>query len=418
MSILLKDGKLLYGKNFEVRESDVYIKDNIIHKISKNISKSADSVISCENRLIIPGLINSHTHASMTFFRGFGDGLKLDDWLEKIYPFEKDLGKKEIKWSSYLGMAEMIRSGITTFADMYFMEDVVAESASKIGMRAFLSPGISDRADDPHKEIDKANKMLENIKKLDDEKLNFMYGPHTTYTCSRDFLSKVRDLSREEGVKVHIHVAETESGRRKTEERHGKGPINLLNDLNMLDDKLVAAHGVWLNDDEINILGDSEANLIYNPTSNAKLTSGTAPINKILSENINVGLGTDGMASNDSFDMFEEMKIGTLVQRAKNKELKANTIFRMATQNGANALGIDSGIIKEGKLADLSIINLKSPNLTPLNEPLVNLVFSAHGSNVESVIINGSLVMLDGEILNLDETKIMKKVKEISEEIM
>lgn len=417
MSILLKDGKVLYGDKFKLVGSDILIEDNKIVEVSEEINKTADSVLSCENRVIIPGLINSHTHASMSLFRGFGDGLKLDDWLEKIYSYEKDLTSDQIRWGSYVGMLEMIRSGITTFTDMYFMEDVVAQSASNIGMRAFLSPGISDRAEEPHKEIDRANEVLESIKDLEDDRINFMYGPHTTYTCSKDFLTRVRDLSEKNNVKIHIHLAETKSGREETLDRHDLGPVELLGKLDMLNEKLVAAHGVWLSDEEIDILGDSNANLVYNPSSNAKLSSGTAPINKILSENINVGLGTDGMASNDSFDIFEEMKIGALLQRVKNRQISAKSMFKMATQNGAKALGINAGVIEEGKLADLAIINLNSPNLTPFNDPIVNLVFSGHGSNVESVIIDGELIMLDNEILNLDESEIMKKVDKISEEI-
>lgn len=415
MSILLKNGKVLLGEDHKLKKKDIFIKDNRIDEISENIMRSADSVISCEDRLIIPGFVNSHNHASMAVFRGFGDGLDLDDWLGKIYPIEQSLSREEIKTAAFLAMIEMIKSGITTFADMYFKEDAVAEAVSDIGMRAILAPGISDRGENSDSEINRANEVLKSIKSLNNDRINFMYGPHTTYTCSKKFLERINDLSIDNNVKIHIHVAETESGIEKTKDRHGMGPIKLLDEIGILSDRLVAVHGVWLDNEAIDLLKGSGANFVYNPSSNAKLKSGIAPIEKI-SQKVNVALGTDGAASNDSMDMFEEMKIGALIQRSQGRNLKAEKLFKMATINGSNAFGIDSGVIKEGFLADLSIINLDDPNLSPLNDPIVNLVFSGHGSNVESVIIDGELVMLDGEIIGIDRAKIVEKVNKIAED--
>ncbi len=423
MSILIKNGKVIYGENFEVVEADVLIEGNRIAKVAKGINKSADTVIDAKGRVVSPAFINLHTHSPMGLFRGLADDLPLMDWLQNhIWPREAKLTREYTKVGAYLGALEMIKSGTGTFLDMYFFMDGVAEVALESGLRGYLSYGMIDLGDPEktEKEIREALRVMEFIEKLDSDRVHFVFGPHAPYTCSIALLKEVRRLASEHGKLITIHVSETMAEIGQITERYGKSPVVLLDDIGFLGRDVIIAHGVWLDSRDIQILAREGVTVAHNPGSNMKLASGVMPLQRLRNAGVNVGLGTDGAASNNNLDMLDEMKLAALLHKVHNLDptvADAKTVFRMATLNGARALGIKAGMIKEGYLADIAIINFNKPHLRPVNNVISHLVYSANGNDVETTIVDGKVLMLDGEILTLDEEKILSDAERVIGEL-
>ena len=423
MSILIKNGRVIYGENFEVVEADVLIEDNRIAKVAKSINESADTVIDATGRVVSPGFVNLHTHSPMGLLRGLADDLPLMDWLQNhIWPREAKLTPEYIKAGAYLGALEMIRSGTTTFLDMYFHMDKVAEAVLKAGLRGYLSYGMIDLGDPDKtdKEVKDALREMEAIEKLNSNRVHFVFGPHAPYTCSIALLKEVRRLASEHDKLITIHVSETMAEIGQITERYGKSPVVLLDDIGFLGNDVIIAHGVWLDSRDIQILARHGVTVAHNPASNMKLASGVMPIGKLLNAGVNVGLGTDGSASNNNLDMLEEMKLAALLHKVHNLDpviADAKTVFRMATRNGAKALRLSAGLIKEGYLADIAIINFNRPHLRPINDVISHLVYSANGNDVETTIVDGKILMLDGEVLTLDEEKVMGEAEKVVEKI-
>ncbi|AHF81214.1 amidohydrolase family protein [Thermococcus paralvinellae] len=423
MGILIKNGYVVYGENLEVLKADIYIEDNKITKIGKNLNISADYVIDAKGKVVSPGFINLHTHSPMGLFRGLADDLPLMDWLKNhIWPKEAKLTREITKVGAYLGALEMIKTGTTAFLDMYFYMDAVAEVVLESGLRGYLSYGMIDlgEPDKTEKEIKVALETMEFIEKLNSERVQLVFGPHAPYTCSIALLKKVRELANEHKKLITIHVAETMTEIGQIAERYGKSPVVLLDDIGFLADDVIIAHGVWLDSRDIHILARYRVSIAHNPASNMKLASGVMPIERLLNAGVNIGLGTDGSASNNNLDMLEEMKIAALLHKVHNLDptvADAKTIFKMATQNGAKALHLNAGVIKEGALADLVIIDFNQPHLRPINNVISHLVYSANGNDVETTIVDGKILMLDREVLTLDEEKILKKAEEVVEKL-
>ncbi len=423
MSILIKNGHVIYGENFEVLKADVLIENNRIVKVAKEISEAADTVIDAKGKVISPGFINLHTHSPMGLFRGLADDLPLMDWLrEHIWPKEAKLTREYVKVGAYLGALEMIKTGTTAFLDMYFYMDAVAEVVLESGIRGYLSYGMIDlgELDKTEKEIKVALKTMKFIEKLNSERIHFVFGPHAPYTCSIALLKRVRELANEHKKLITIHVAETMTEIGQIAERYGKSPVVLLDDIGFLADDVIIAHGVWLDSWDVHILARHRVSIAHNPASNMKLASGVMPIERLLNAGVNIGLGTDGSASNNNLDMLEEMKIAALLHKVHNLDptvADAKTIFKMATQNGAKALHLNAGVIKEGALADLVIIDFNQPHLRPINNVISHLVYSANGNDVETTIVDGKILMLDREVLTLDEEKILEKAEEVVEKL-
>ncbi len=423
MSILIKNGKVIYGENFEVVEADVLIEGNRIAKVAKGINKSADTVIDAKGRVVSPAFINLHTHSPMGLFRGLADDLPLMDWLQNhIWPREAKLTREYTKVGAYLGALEMIKSGTGTFLDMYFFMDGVAEVALESGLRGYLSYGMIDLGDPEktEKEIREALRVMEFIEKLDSDRVHFVFGPHAPYTCSIALLKEVRRLASEHGKLITIHVSETMAEIGQITERYGKSPVVLLDEVGFLGRDVIIAHGVWLDSRDIQILAREGVTVAHNPGSNMKLASGVMPLQRLRNAGVNVGLGTDGAASNNNLDMLDEMKLAALLHKVHNLDptvADAKTVFRMATLNGARALGIKAGMIKEGYLADIAIINFNKPHLRPVNNVISHLVYSANGNDVETTIVDGKVLMLDGEILTLDEEKILSDAERVIGEL-
>lgn len=413
MSILIRNGHVIYGEDFEVVKADVLVEGNRIVKVAKNIKEGADTVIDATGRVVSPGFVNLHTHSPMGLLRGLADDLPLMEWLEKhIWPREAKLTGETIKVGAYLGALEMIKTGTTTFLDMYFHMDAVGEAVLESGLRGYLSYGMIDLGDPERteKEIREALREMREIEKLKSERVRFVFGPHAPYTCSLALLERVRELASEHGKLITIHVSETMSEVGRIFERYGKSPVELLDEIDFWGKDVIIAHGVWLDSRDVQILARHGVTVAHNPGSNMKLASGVMPIEKLLNAGVNVGLGTDGAASNNNLDMLEEMKLAALLHKVHNLNptvADAKTVFRMATLNGAKALGIKAGMIKEGYLADLAIIDFNKPHLRPINNVISHLVYSANGNDVETTIVDGKILMLDREVLTLDEEKIL-----------
>ncbi|NJE02003.1 amidohydrolase family protein [Thermococcus sp. JdF3] len=423
MSILIKNGHVIYGENFEVVKADVLIEGNRIVKVAKEINEAADTVIDAKGKVVSPGFVNLHTHSPMGLFRGLADDLPLMEWLEKhIWPREAKLTREHIKAGAYLGALEMIKTGTTTFLDMYFQMDAVAEAVLESGLRGYLSYGMIDLGDPEktEKEIKEALRTMEFIEKLNSERVHFVFGPHAPYTCSIALLKEVRKLANEHGKLITIHVSETMAELGKIQERYGKSPVVLLDDAGFLGNDVIIAHGVWLDSRDIQILARHGVTVAHNPASNMKLASGVMPLQRLLNAGVNVGLGTDGSASNNNLDMLDEMKLAALLHKVHNLDptvADAKTVFSMATLNGAKALRLNAGVIKEGYLADIVIVHFNRPHLRPINNVISHLVYSASGNDVETTIVDGKILMLDREVLTLDEEKIIDEAEKTIEKL-
>ncbi len=423
MSILIKNGHIIYGENFDVVKADVLIEGNRILKIAKDISEPADTVIDARGKVVSPAFINLHTHSPMGLFRGLADDLPLMDWLQNhIWPREAKLTREYTKVGAYLGALEMIKTGTGTFLDMYFHMDAVAEVVLEAGLRGYLSYGMIDLGDPEktEKELKEAVRTMEFIETLNSDRVQFVFGPHAPYTCSIALLKEVRRLANEHGKLITIHVSETMAEIGQIIERYGKSPVVLLDEIGFLGNDVVAAHGVWLDSRDIQILARHGVTIAHNPGSNMKLASGVMPLERLLNAGVNVGLGTDGAASNNNLDMLDEMKLAALLHKVHNLDptvADAKTVFRMATLNGAKALRLKAGVIKEGYLADLAIIDFNQPHLRPINNVISHLVYSANGNDVETTIVDGKILMLDREVLTLDEELILAEAEKTIEKL-
>ncbi|MCD6373837.1 MAG: amidohydrolase family protein [Thermococcus sp.] len=423
MNILIKNGHVIYGENLEVVRADVLVDGNRIVEVKKGINEAADTVIDATGKVVSPGFINLHTHSPMGLFRGLADDLPLMDWLQNhIWPREAKLTRDYTKVGAYLGALEMIKTGTTTFLDMYFFMDAVAEVVEESGLRGYLSYGMIDLGDPgkTEKEVKEALRTMEFIDKLGSERVHFVFGPHAPYTCSIALLKEVRRLANEHGKLITIHVSETMAEMGQISERYGKSPVVLLDEIGFFGSDVIIAHGVWLDSRDIQILARNGVTVAHNPGSNMKLASGVMPLQKLLNAGVNVGLGTDGAASNNNLDMVEEMKLAALLHKVHNLDptvADAKTVFKMATLNGARALRLNAGVIKPGYLADVVIFDFNKPHLRPINDVVSHIVYSANGNDVETTIVDGKILMLDREVLTLDEEKILDEAEKTIEKL-
>ncbi|MBU1052702.1 MAG: amidohydrolase [Proteobacteria bacterium] len=425
--ILILNGTLVLmdRENTIIENGAVAVNKDIITATGKTgelSSYKAAKVIDAKGGIIMPGLINAHTHASMSIFRGLADDLPLMDWLNNhIFPAESKLTQQRVYDGALLACAEMIQSGITCFCDMYLFEDHVAMAASDAGLRALVGEVLYDFPSPNYGPIEKGflyTKML--IEKYrDDPLIKIAVEPHSTYLCAPELLKNAALLAKKNDLLLVIHVAETESEILQIKAKYGLTPVGFLEDIGVLSSNLLACHCVHLTDNDISLLKKYDAKIAHNPESNMKLASGIAPVPKLLEQGICVGIGTDGCASNNNLDIFHEMnmaaklgKVSTLDPTAMNAE----SVLKMATIDGARALGISdiTGSIEVGKKADVIIIETKKPHLTPMYNPVSVLVHAVRASDVKTSIINGKVVMENGKLLTLDIKKAAEKVRNIA----
>ena len=383
--------------------------------------------IDATGKVIIPGLINTHTHVPMSLFRGIADDLDLNDWLTRyIFPAEaKNVTEDFVRVGTRLGLAEMIRGGTTTFCDMYYFEDAVADETFKAGVRGVLGETVIDFPVADNKTPEQALIYTENYisKWKNNPLITPAIAPHAPYTVSTEHLKQVKNLSDKTGAPIIIHVAETEKEFNDSLAQKKFSPIEYLESIGFLNNRVIAAHVVWATDAELEILKNRAVGIAHNPQSNMKLASGVAPIPKMLAKDLPVGLGTDGAASNNDLDLWEEMDTAAKLHKLISgdpKVLTAEQAFEMATIRGARALHLDDkiGSLETGKLADIVILDFDSLNQTPFYSVYSSLVYATKADDVRTVIINGKVVMRDRSLLNLDESVIKKDANAYRQKII
>ncbi len=427
--ILIKNGHVVTmdPKHQIFERGSVAIKKDKIVAVGKDVKEKADTVIDARGKVVLPGLINAHTHLSMTLLRGVADDMELDPWLKtRIWPIEKHLRAEDCHIGALLGCLEMIKSGTTCFADQYFFMEDVARAVERAGIRGVLSYGIIEFGDPKKRksEIEAGERLVKAWHGKADGKVLTMFGPHAPYTCSPECLMKVKELAKKYGVGIHTHIAETQwEANDEIPKKYGKRPVEHLAAIGFLGPEILAAHCVWLTKEEIKVLRDHGVKPVHNPVSNMKIACGIAPVPEMLAAGIPVALGTDGAASNNALDMFNEMKFAALlnkVGRLNPTVMPAQAVLEMATINGGTALGLEKkiGSLEVGKKADVVLVNLKKPHLTPLHNVVSHLVYSAVGGDVDTTIVDGKILMQGAEVLALDEDKILNQAQKASDDLI
>ena len=372
--------------------------------------------IDARGRVVMPGLINTHTHAPMVLYRGLGDDLNLMDWLQKyIFPAEaKTVSPSFVRTGTRLAALEMIRSGTTTFVDMYYFEEEIAHATREAGLRGVLGQTVIEfpvaDAKTPAEALMRAEAFIRQFQK--DELIVPAVAPHSVYTLDAATLTKVRELATRYSVPVLIHLAETEAENGLSEKRHKARPVAALSALGFWSPRVIAAHGVWLQPEEIAVLKKNGVGVAHNPESNMKLASGAAPVLEYLKADVALGLGTDGAASNNDLDMFEAMRQAAFLHKLATRDPKAvsaRTALEMATIGGARVIGRakELGSLEPGKLADLIVVRMDQPRQTPMYEPISHLVYTTRGDDVDTTIVNGRVLMGGGKVLTLPEAQVL-----------
>jgi 5-methylthioadenosine/S-adenosylhomocysteine deaminase len=373
-------------------------------------------VIDARGRVVMPGLINTHTHAPMVMYRGLGDDLALMDWLQKyIFPAEaKTVSPAFVRTGTQLAALEMIRSGTTAYVDMYYFEEEIARETRRAGLRGVLGQTIIEfpvpDAKTPADALKRAEAFIREFQT--DELITPAVAPHAVYTNDAASLRQSRDLASKYNVPLVTHLAETEAETPLSMKRHQARPVAALDALGLFTGRVIAAHAVWITPDEIQLLKARGVGVAHNPESNMKLASGTAPVPQFLEANVPVGLGTDGAASNNDLDMFEAMRQAAFLHKLQSGDPRvvgARVALDMATLGGARVLGREQelGSLERGKLADVIVVRMDRARQTPMYDPVSHLVYATRGDDVEATIVNGRVLMRGGKVLTLDETRVL-----------
>jgi 5-methylthioadenosine/S-adenosylhomocysteine deaminase len=387
---------------------------------------SARQVIDASGKVVLPGLINTHGHAPMVLYRGLADDLALMEWLEKyIFPAEaKTVSPEMVRIGTRLAALEMIQSGTTTYADMYYFEEAIAEATKQAGLRGVLGQTIirfpvADAAT-PAAGLARAEAFIKTFR--NDPLITPAVAPHSAYTLDKETLLACRDLARNYGVPLLVHLAETADEVRILREQASLTPTGYLESIGFWAPRTLAAHGVWVDDADLGVLKSRGVGVSHNPESNMKLASGTAPVPKYLAAGVALGLGTDGAASNNDLDMFEAMRQAAFLHKLQTgdpRAVPAAAVLDMATRGGAAALGMSQeiGSLEPGKRADLIVVGLRRARQTPRYDVLSHLVYATHGDDVETTIVNGRVLMQDRKVLSLDEAAVLAEAEAFSAKV-
>jgi 5-methylthioadenosine/S-adenosylhomocysteine deaminase len=440
-SIIIKNGTIItLDKNRRIlRNGFIAIEENKIIEVStsnklasKNIS--ADIEIDAKGKIVLPGLINAHTHMFQDLLRGLGDDMELMEWLSKmLYPVAKELSVNDILAGAYLGCIEMIKTGTTCVLDNHHINtseeaiDSVIKAMKETGIRGIVARGIKEKTKrseiwkipdyvfqfTPEEEVKLTEKLMKKWNNDPDGMVKVCPGPTVIFNCSPKLFLECKRLSDEYKVPIHTHIAESPEEVKSTLEDYGKREVEFLDDIGVLNERFHVVHGVWLNEREIKLMAIAGAHHIHCPVSNMYLASGVAPIKKLIENGVNVALATDGPASNNNQDIFSVMKTTALLQKVSTLDptsITCEQVLEMATLGGAKALGLENeiGSIEPGKKADIIIVDLKKPHSAPIHKPISSIVYSALGSDVETVIIDGKVVMENYEIKTINEEKVIK----------
>lgn len=431
VDLLVKNGLVFaHADRMPMPDASVAVRNGQILDIgpAENLAQQyeAPQEIDAAGCLIMPGLVNTHTHAAMSTLRGLADDLPLMDWLHHhIFPAEAKLTADQVYWSTLLACAEMIRSGTTTFCDMYLFEEQVARATDLAGLRALVGEGLFGFPSPNYGPIDNGfaytRKLAANW--AGHPRISVGVMPHAPYTCPPSLLALAAKVARELKLPLCIHLAETKHEEFEIQRDYGCSPVELLERHGILGPDLIAAHCVWLSTSDMDLLATRGVRVSHNPESNMKLASGVAPIPELIVRGIPVGLGTDGCASNNDLDLFREMDSASKLQKVHRLDptaLPAAQVLRMATLDGATVLGMRESIgsLEPGKVADIIVLDMQQPHWQPLYNVPSQLVFSARGADVRDTIVHGKVLMRDRRILSFDEQEVFSKIREIRRKIL
>ena len=427
MNLLIKNGLVLTvnSKNEVLKNSNIAITDDFITAfgdVPENFD--ADKIIDATDHFVLPGLVNTHTHIPMTLFRNYADDLSFWDWLmKKIKPEEDYLSSEHVFWGAKLGVLELIKSGVTCFSDMYFFMNEVAKVSDESGIRACISGILLDVEGLGNEFMKDAIDFIDNWHGKAEGRIKTIFGPHSIYLCGPEYLQETAEEAVKRNSIIHIHLSETRKEIEESVAKFGKTPVKHLADLGIFECKTAAAHCIHVPKEDIEILQNYKVNVLNNPTSNLKLGNGFAPINEFLERGLNVALGTDGPASNNNVNLFEEMHIASIVNKGINEDaelLTAETVLRMATINGAKALGLDNqiGSIEIGKKADLILLDHRKPQYYPRHNPVSSLVYSAQAADIRTVMVNGRILMEDYEVKTIDLEETILNVEKMASDLI
>ena len=420
--MLIKNASLIITQNKKreiLRNKDILIEDGIIARISRDLK--GNNVLDAKNKLVMPGMINLHTHLPLILLRGLSDNKSLFDWTNKLFPFEKRFSKEDIFLGTLLSCIEMIKSGTTCSISEYYFSNIITKAIKSSGIRGFVSETISDRFSISGK-IDDALKIAEFLLKeyKDDDLIKPFVMFHSLDTCNLETIYRTKELAERYSVLLGTHFMETYKQIKAIKIKYGYSPIEVLEKKGILNENSLGDHIGWLTDKDLNLIRRRNVKLVHCPVSNAKLMNdGFQTVSNVLNKKILLGLGTDSPASNNSLDLFEEMKSCILMERIR--MIGSNTIFRgpinaqnllnMVTINAAKILKLNTGSIELGKKADLVLLDMKSSQLHPLIDVISNIVYSCNSSCVSDVICNGKIIMKEREILTFDEEKVINKIE-------
>lgn len=427
MDLLIKNGNVITcNDNNDVLENVcIAIKDGNIELIGKieNIDeKKFNKVIDAKNKIVMPGLVNAHTHSGMSVFRNFTQELPLEEWLfNKIFPVEAKLTKEDIHFGAMLSIAEMIKGGTTTFADMYYHMDEVASLVEKTGIRANLSKSVlslnQDGVGSISRDLEGTKEYFKRWHNSCDGRIKVYIEIHSAYIYDEPSIREAAQLAKDLGTGIHIHVAETENEQNVCKQKYGMDVVRILDKCNVFEVPVLAAHCVHLTDENIKLLKRKNVSVCHNITSNLKLGSGIARIPDMLEQGINIALGTDGCASNDNLNMFEEIHLTSLVHKGILRDptvVKACDVLNMATVNGAKALGFNNlGKIEEGAKADIIIIDTDGIHNTPIGNLVNSLAYSIQASDVNTTIVDGKILMQNKELTTIDEEMLKYEINKV-----
>jgi len=423
MKYKITGGTVLLYQNgvFTPARKDIFIHDGTIEKVGDLSDATGYETVDAKGLLIIPGLANMHTHAYMSFMRGCADDVSFEEWLfRRVMPIEDAMTGEDAYWSTLFGCMEMISTGTTMIADMHMFKGYVPRAMRDAGIRAMIGRGLvgEDLSSDGASRFKEA---MDEMKEYKSDKLDFLLAPHSIYTCSERLLRQIEEKAEELSLYKEIHLAESRKEYEDCVKLRGITPVRYLADLGLLNNRTLLAHCVQLTPDDFEILAQSGAHVVTNPASNAKLGNGIAPVNEMLRHGINVCLGTDGAASNNTQNLFREMGLLSLLHKAamgSSMTLGAQDVLRMATVSAGNASGKKTGKIEEGYLADLTFLDTSTCSLLPANNPISALVYSANGSEVDSVMINGAFVYRKKEFTTIDRERVLFEVARIAEKYL
>ena len=424
MTTLALTGGHVLAPDGTVTQADVLVdqETGTIRAVEPDLE--GDTTLSAVGGLVMPGLVNAHTHVAMTLLRGYADDKPLDAWLqEDIWPAEAALELADVRAGTELGLLEMIKSGTTAFADMYFHMETVAEAVAAAGLRARLSHGIvtvGKDEDGAEADVEAGIAFARDVAGAH-ERIEPAISPHSLTTVSEAALERSIQAAREQGVPLHVHANETHDEVGPIVEEHGVRPLEYAAQQGLLEPEDVLAHGVHVDEAEIDLLAETGASVIHNPASNMKLASGIAPVQEMLDAGVNVGLGTDGAASNNDLDLFDEIRDAAMLgklARGDARDVAAESAVRMATEGSASAIGLPVGRLEAGGTADIAVVDFDAAHLTPVHDYVSHLAYAVRGSDVRHTICDGEVLMEDREVQTLDEAAVRERASEAATELI